>query len=773
MTVGTSVLETLAEHLRSSGNDFHAGAEEAPVAVLWTDPDGAWRPVAGQLRELMPELLELGDYAPEERSGPAIWLKCVLAGRVPEVAIPSERVPVLYLPGVARHQLRSPDRCPWEIQPLVELMYRGVSWAHPNGRDWTLAGFLQSAEGLGLEVAGDERTKESLRAAIGILAKTPLEQLRNRGRLEAADFDAIVVGDTPRDLLTWIGSPEKARRDWGEERWYAFRARCRDEYGFDPEKRDALYAAEQLGRAKTGPWRQLWTRYSEAPGLFCGVRDALSRAQPADVLPFEGERWPEENANLEKLLREALEALEHEAPQTARERLMELEAAHGPRRRWVWASLAESPLAMSLDALHRLAQATRVLPSFDRPEEWVEWYVELGWRADEAALMARGALRRGEDERPVCAAIRSVYAPWLDEVTRRYQAAVAAHGYSSAGGEAAAEGECLLFVDGLRYDAGRMLAAQLEEAGFEVACSVRLAALPTVTPSAKPAVSPIAEEFRGGGEVPPDFRPCGQDGSGLSSDALTSRLKAAGYQHLKRDVPLEPASPAARGWMETGHIDRQGHALGADLATVMEGELKGVAATVRNLFSAGWKAVKVITDHGWLLLPGGLAKHDLPGSLVESRWARCAAVKGASKPDAMMVPWRWNALAHVAVARGAMVFRKGEEYAHGGVSLQECVTPVLRIRGGGPDGGVVVRITGVRWKRMRCVVDLSSGEPGLQGCIILDDGRSSVSPIREVEADGHMSLLVQDEDLAGKTAAVVITDAAGRVVARTETRIGG
>ena len=50
----------------------------------------------------------------------------------------------LYLPGVARHQLRAADQCPWELQPLVELLYRGTIWTHPNGRDWSLEAFFQT-----------------------------------------------------------------------------------------------------------------------------------------------------------------------------------------------------------------------------------------------------------------------------------------------------------------------------------------------------------------------------------------------------------------------------------------------------------------------------------------------------------------------------------------------------------------------------------------------------------------------------------------------------
>ena len=769
MMSGT-LIDALLAAVRGAAN-HHDGAEEAPVAILWTDPEGAWKPVVSQLKELMLELLVFGEYAPEQRSGPAIWLKCAIAGTIKEVTIPTGLVPVLYLPGVARHQLRSADQCPWGFQPLVELLYRGVIWTHPNGRDWTLEAFFQSKEGLGLEIAGDEKTKESLRAAIGILVKTPIEQLRSKGRLEAPDFDDIVVGDTPRDLLTWIGSPEATRKEWGDERWYAFRSRCRDKYGFDPDKVDPLFAAEKLGRKESDPWRQLWDRFCEAPAVYHGVKEALDRAQPRDFLALEPETWPAENAKQESALRAALEKLEQKAPHVARQELNELEEEHGRRRNWVWARLGEAPLAVSMAPLQQLAEATRTIPSIEKPDEWVAWYVKHGWQADAAAVAVMRTLQRPTDEPALYAAIRSVYVPWLEDVARRYQASVAKHGYVFASGETAAEGECLLFVDGLRYDVGQELAERMEQAGFTVARSVRLAALPTVTPAAKPAVSPIAARCRGG-KLPADFRPNGPDDTELSSNSFNKQIEAIGYQRLKEGEPLAPASPSGRGWIETGRIDNRGHKLGAELAAALDGELERVVALTEALIAAGWKAVRIITDHGWLLVPGGLAKHDLPGFLVESRWSRCAAIKGQSTPDVQTVPWRWNEAEHVAIAPGARAFKKGETYAHGGLTLQECVTPVLRV-GGQTVAHDVVRIAAVRWKRMRCAVELSRGESGLRALIQRADNQLPVSPNKEVEADGHVSLLVTDEDLLGQAAIVVITDASGRIVARADTRIGG
>ena len=53
---------------------------------------------------------------------------------------------------MGRHDLRAVEDCPRALQPLAELQYRGVIWTHRNGRDWTVAGFLQAIE---VDATGD------------------------------------------------------------------------------------------------------------------------------------------------------------------------------------------------------------------------------------------------------------------------------------------------------------------------------------------------------------------------------------------------------------------------------------------------------------------------------------------------------------------------------------------------------------------------------------------------------------------------------------------
>lgn len=78
-----------------------------------------------------------------------------------------------------------------------------------------------------------------------------------------------------------------------------------------------------------------------------------------------------------------------------------------------------------------------------------------------------------------------------------------------------------------------------------------------------------------------------------------------------------------------------------------------------DLLAAGWDEVIIVTDHGWLLLPGKLPKHPLPEHLTEVRKGRCARmVAGAHPPQGVTtLPWRFDGDVDIAVAPGIYAFR--------------------------------------------------------------------------------------------------------------------
>ncbi len=774
---GSTVLEAVRDSLVKAAH-FNSGDAVAPAAVVWTDADGEWRPIAARLRELMPELLTLGPFEPETRTGPAIWMRCVIEGTLDEPKVPAGKVPVLYLPGVSRQALRSPEDCPDDFKPLVELQYRGVVWTQVNGKDWTVEAFLVSENGgLGLDVARDHKARQSMLGALDALATTPISALRGH-RLEAEDFDKLMVGDTVRDLLLWIGDAACCREEWDPGRWPAFKSRCQQEYAFDPESDGDIVAAERLG-LRQGPWADAWRRFTESPTLYTGVPKALRRSKPSTLL-FEREPWPDENEKDESNLRLALKGLEKKTPADARKAILELNAHHGQRRSWVWARMGLSPLAGALEHLNTLAETTVAPLGGDTPDMMARVYVEGVYRADDAVLRAMASVKAAEDQEAVYAAIRALYLGWLDDTARNFQAAVAKSPLPQITGlkdrlVTADSGECVLFTDGLRYDVAQRLLAKAHERQIESTEGYRWAAVPSVTPTAKPAVTPVAAAFIGQ-QAGADFCPVLSDtGKPVNAACVRERVAGEGYQVLHGLDGGQAAAENARAWSECGEFDALGHKLQGKLAGHIDEQVDLLLDRVMHLLDAGWQRVRVVTDHGWLLMPGGLPSVPMKKYLTECKWARCAVIKEGSPTDVPTAGWFWDPSQAVAYAPGAYCFMAGSEYAHGGLSLQECVTPDLVFSNPAQGKAVVVSIESVQWLGLRCRVTILPAAPGLSAGLRskANDSKSGICAPKAIDAEGRAGLLVEDETLAGSATTVVIMDATGRVVCKQATMVGG
>jgi hypothetical protein len=147
-----TVLDTLLASIPKAA-DYNRDDVVPPAVILWPDEKREWERLLPRLRVTLPHLLTFGSYDPTIRTGPAIWLRCVLAGKFPDLPQPADAIPILYLPGVSRPTLRATDECPPELRPLAELQYRGVFWSQHNGKDWTVSAFLQAEKG-GLNLRG-------------------------------------------------------------------------------------------------------------------------------------------------------------------------------------------------------------------------------------------------------------------------------------------------------------------------------------------------------------------------------------------------------------------------------------------------------------------------------------------------------------------------------------------------------------------------------------------------------------------------------------------
>src|SRR6266540_4264100 len=97
-TVGSELVARIRE-----AASYTSGDQSAPCAILWTDPDRVWEDVLADLLSVVPELFIYGTYAPAERTGPAVWLKCV-ESRMVETKLSLDDVPIFYLPGVSKQK---------------------------------------------------------------------------------------------------------------------------------------------------------------------------------------------------------------------------------------------------------------------------------------------------------------------------------------------------------------------------------------------------------------------------------------------------------------------------------------------------------------------------------------------------------------------------------------------------------------------------------------------------------------------------------------------
>ena len=766
-----TVLDVLLSRLRKAA--AVPEGQEQPAAIIWTDPGAQWLPLAELLRSHLQELIVLGDYKPDAQTGPAIWIRCLVDGAISEPALPSDRVPIVYLPGFARQDLRAGESCPPDVRPLVELMFRGVLWLQPNGSDWGVATFLTSPKALGLDIGRDQATTAALLRALPEVALTELSQLSGR-RLEADDFDRMLSGDMIRDLLRWMGDPKATRVRLGANGWAAFCSRCRDEIHFDPEAEADVTAGERLA-AGEGPWGAVWDRFAEAPSSFGGIAELLHRSAPSGAFRFNRERWPDLNDEDEKKVREVLAEVATLSHTAACDAVAKLEDEHGPRRDWIWARMGLAPMAAVLAPLFRLASAARTAIGGTTPDDVATAYLDRGWQADASAWEAI-ALAPTADEALIGATVRHLQMSWLEDSARAFQAALEREPLPERSTQPLVEATddvCILFADGLRYDVGQRLAERLEGRGCRVNVGYRWAALPTVTATAKPAVTPVADAIIGD-ELGEDFgAKLSDSGAPANAKNLRTAMEKRGYQILRPGQADWPESQPARGWVEAGEIDELGHKLQLRLARQISEELDRLVERITGLLDAGWVGVRVITDHGWLLLPGGLPKVDLPKHLTASRWARCAVISGSSTPEVMRAGWYWNAGQTFAAAPGIACFNKSDCYAHGGISIQECFTPDLFVERGG-ESAVKASISSVTWRGMRCFLEATAHGSGVKADLRLErpSGPSVVAAIKPVEADGSVSLVVTDDEYEDSALVIVLVDDAGTVLTLKPTRIG-
>ncbi|MET4363469.1 hypothetical protein ABIB06_004063 [Bradyrhizobium sp. LB8.2] len=771
----SSLADEMATVLRAQAFSYAAGDQIAPCAILWTDPERLWEGAIPELQAMVPELFLLGNYVPGKRSGPAVWLRCIEA-RAVEFAPPVGTTPIFYLPGIGREWLRAAEECPQDLAALVELQYRGVVWLHVNGKEWTPYAFLVSKHGgLGLDVARDQATLDALAGALPTLMTESVSLFQDR-RLDADFFNSLLAPDAVGSMLRWLSDPEEFKQRRTDAEWKAFSQQCKADFNFDPVKDGPLKAAQLLA-ARGSQWDQTWRRFAEAPANYRGILEWLKRAVPKASSMFDtAEVWPHVNEREEKKLKQALEGLVDRPQDEVILRIAELEAEHGERRDYPWQKLGFSPLATALEPLSLLASLCKSAPGAPTPETYAEYYANDGWHIDAAAVATMAACGSPEQHGEVLGTLRAVYLPWLENTARHLQQLILQNGSSVAKRAkpiAPAAGRLVLFADGLRMDVARQLAGKLAADSVELTEDWEWSTIPSVTATAKPAASPVTDAVQGGEAGDQFSTRLVSSGQLLTQDRFTATLKERGWQFLTSG---ETGNPSGSAWTEAGALDKRGHNEGWKLARSVDAEVRDLVSRITTLVKAGWTEVIVVTDHGWLLLPGGLPKVEFKSFLAEHRWGRCAALKSDVQTDAMAFNWFWNPAVRIASPPGVGCFRASMEYSHGGVSLQEMVTPVLRVKAALQSGGSA-RLIEAKWTGAKCRVTVGGNCAGVRVDVRTSQTDPTTSLLtdkqaRETTSDGKVTVFLEEDADIGKEAVIVLLDNSSQVIDSLSTILG-
>lgn len=326
-------------------------------------------------------------------------------------------------------------------------------------------------------------------------------------------------------------------------------------------------------------------------------------------------------------------------------------------------------------------------------------------------------------------------------------------------------GQCVAYflVDALRYEMGKDLSKSLERLGtvrMEHAATV----LPTTTPFGMAALMPGAEAGIGCAIVEGTLVPTVSGKRTASVDERRERFR----EHLGDrfvDVRLddlldgndallrERIGRASLVVVRSDDIDRAGEGTsGPSARRFMSGILDDLGRVAQRLARAGISKMIFAADHGHVLLsevPPGDAVKAPPGRWVLEK-RRCRVGAATARSEGVWVA----SAAHVGLvgpveevvfATGFRVFTAGSAYFHEGLSLQECVIPVISLdvrtearTAAGPDR-----------------VDVLSKQPRFNSRVFM----VRLKLVSLLQADTQVRVVVMDAETSRKVGRVVGCDA--------------
>ena len=366
-----------------------------------------------------------------------------------------------------------------------------------------------------------------------------------------------------------------------------------------------------------------------------------------------------------------------------------------------------------VDVLQGVADLQQVLKAAapTRVGCWLDFQIAHGHRLDTAHRLmeqvAQDLLAEPGPLAEVLARARERHREFTDRVTRSFQDAVVKEGWPAPGRPRAndiyeqfvrvpwQEGKRVAFfwVDAFRYDLAKLLAASAATRHL-VAVSAVCAQLPTITKIGMAALLPGAgEDFRiavDAGELVPVVK-------GRMLPALPQRLEymkevvgskrfaAVELSEILTGKVLETLPQVEVLVVRTSEIDQLGENNPGYLVGLLPGAIRDLHLALNRLADAGFDVAVLATDHGFCWFDSaesGDAIQKPPGEWIE---VKNRSLLGAGQPSAQVVCVE---AAHVGIrgdisryvaARGLATFTKGVRYFHEGLSLQECLLPVVQV----------------------------------------------------------------------------------------------
>lgn len=306
-----------------------------------------------------------------------------------------------------------------------------------------------------------------MRLALYLLFDEDVSLLKGK-RLDKDYFNTVLTGGDPiRDLLQWLDQGNAFQASRGENERKAFVEVCKSQLAFNPQNEGFLAGSAKLANHE-GPWHAVWERYCEAPKRYPNILAQIRKCRPpSDIIfwrmgdgSFDG--WPLWNDDQEKNLHRDVMALAKAPAHEARAKIKETEKQRRRRRSLVWAELGDASPACAVEHLATISDITKSGLAAGSVDGLAAGYRGHGWRVDDGVIRALGQVESSADFDAVTTAIRSVYLPWVEESARHLQKLV--DGASYPGGTCLtaktapfSPGDCVLFVDGLRFDTGERL----------------------------------------------------------------------------------------------------------------------------------------------------------------------------------------------------------------------------------------------------------------------------------------------------------------------------